>query len=155
MNGPTDQWDKTKQVSYAMKDQFDFFNPKFGLNYELNAQHRLYASYAIAHKEPTRNDYENNIGVNMKAERLNDLEVGYQFHSTAFTAGLNLYYMDYRNQFVLTGELNDIGEMIASNDNSGKSYRMGVELEAAWQPVNWFRWDANALGAVIGPKIGR
>jgi iron complex outermembrane receptor protein len=52
--------------------------------------------------------------------------------------------MDYRNQFVLTGELNDIGEMIASNDNSGKSYRMGVELEAAWQPVNWFRWDANA-----------
>lgn len=144
MNGPTDQWDKTKQVSYAMKDQFDFFNPKFGLNYELNAQHRLYASYAIAHKEPTRNDYENNIGVNMKAERLNDLEVGYQFHSTAFTAGLNLYYMDYRNQFVLTGELNDIGEMIASNDNSGKSYRMGVELEAAWKPVNWFRWDANA-----------
>lgn len=144
MNGPTDQWDKTKQVSYAMKDQFDFFNPKFGLNYELNAQHRLYASYAIAHKEPTRNDYENNIGVNMKAERLNDLEVGYQFYSTAFTAGLNLYYMDYRNQFVLTGELNDIGEMIASNDNSGKSYRMGVELEAAWKPVNWFRWDANA-----------
>lgn len=46
--------------------------------------------------------------------------------------------------FVLTGELNDIGEMIASNDNSGKSYRMGVELEAAWQPVKWFRWDANA-----------
>lgn len=144
MNGPTDQWDKTKQVSYAMKDQFDFFNPKFGLNYELNAQHRLYASYAIAHKEPTRNDYENNIGVNMKAERLNDLEVGYQFHSTTFSAGANLYYMDYRNQFVLTGELNDIGEMIASNDNSGKSYRMGVELEAAWKPVNWFRWDANA-----------
>ncbi len=144
MNGPTDQWDKTKQVSYAMKDQFDFFNPKFGLNYELNAQHRLYASYAIAHKEPTRNDYENNIGVNMKAERLNDLEVGYQYHSSTFSAGVNLYYMDYRNQFVLTGELNDIGEMIASNDNSGKSYRMGVELEAAWQPVNWFRWDANA-----------
>jgi iron complex outermembrane receptor protein len=103
------------------EDQFDFFNPKFGLNYELNAQHRLYASYAIAHKEPTRNDYENNIGVNMKAERLNDLEVGYQYHSSTFQQRVNLYYMDYRNQFVLTGELNDIGEMIASNDNSGKS----------------------------------
>ncbi len=144
MNGPTDSWDGTKQVVYALNDSYDFFNPKFGLNYQITPNHRAYASYAISHKEPTRNDYEDHIGVDMKAERLNDLEVGYQFKSKDFSAGVNFYYMDYRNQFVLTGELNDIGEMIASNDNSGKSYRMGVELEAAWQPVKWFRWDANA-----------
>lgn len=55
--------------------------------------------------------------------------------------------MYYNHQYVLTGELNDIGEMIASNDNSGKSYRTGIELEAAWKPVDWFRWDINATFA--------
>jgi len=78
----------------------------------------------------------------LKAERLNDLEVGYKYQSTRFTAGLNLYWMDYKDQFVLTGELNPIGEAKAMN--VPESYRMGVELEAAWMPVDWFRWDANA-----------
>lgn len=143
LNGPTDKWDGTKQVVYGMKDNYDFFNPKFGLNYDITANHKVYASYAIAHKEPTRNDYEDNIGTRLKAEQLNDLEVGYKYQSKKFSAGANFYYMSYRNQFVLTGELNEIGEMKASNDNSGHSYRMGLELEASWKPVDWFRWDAN------------
>jgi iron complex outermembrane receptor protein len=144
MDGPTDKWDGTKQISYDLDDHFDFFNPKFGINWDITPNHKLYVSYAIAHKEPTRNDYEDNIGVNMKAERLNDLELGYKYLSSKFSAGVNFYYMYYHNQFVLTGKLNDIGEMIASNDNSGRSYRMGAEMEAAWQPVDWFRWDVNA-----------
>jgi iron complex outermembrane receptor protein len=144
MDGPTDKWDGTKQISYDLDDHFDFFNPKFGINWDITPSHKLYVSYAIAHKEPTRNDYEDNIGVNMKAERLNDLELGYKYLSSKFSAGVNFYYMYYHNQFVLTGKLNDIGEMIASNDNSGRSYRMGAEMEAAWQPVDWFRWDVNA-----------
>ena len=85
---------------------------------------------------------EDNIGTELKAERLNDLEAGYKFKSEKFTAGANLYWMSYRDQFVLTGELNPIGEAIAKN--VGKSYRLGVELEAAWKPIDWFRWDANA-----------
>ena len=113
-----------------------------GLNYELTPHHRAYVSYSIAHKEPTRNDYENNLGLGLKAERLNDLEVGYKYLSEKLSAGANLYWMDYKDQFVLTGELNEIGEAVAIN--VPKSYRLGVELEAAWQPVDWFRWDANA-----------
>ena len=112
------------------------------MNYDITPNHKIYASYAIAHKEPTRNDYEDNIGTELKAERLNDLEVGYKFRSERLTAGANFYYMAYKDQFVLTGELNNIGEAIAKN--VGKSYRLGVELEAAWQPIDWFRWDANA-----------
>ena len=127
---------------YVVDDHFNFFNPKFGLNYDITPHHKVYVSYAIAHKEPTRNDYEDNIGTELKAERLNDLEAGYKFQSEKFTAGVNLYWMSYRDQFVLTGELNQIGEAIAKN--VGKSYRLGVELEAAWKPVDWFRWDANA-----------
>ena len=141
MQVPEDWFDASRRDKYVIDDTYKFFNPKFGINYQVNDQNRVYASYAIAHKEPTRNDYEANLGLKMKAERLNDLEVGYQFQSETFSAGANLYWMDYKDQFVLTGELNDIGEAVAIN--VPKSYRAGVELEAAWQPVDWFRWDVN------------
>ena len=150
MDGPTDEinWDTYKRIVYGMKESFDFFNPKFGLNYDITHSHKVYASYAIAHKEPTRNNFENNINAELampKAERLNDLEVGYKYQSQCFTAGANLYWMNYKDQFVLTGEIDKIGEAITRN--LPKSYRLGVELEAAWKPVDWFRWDANATWA--------
>ena len=142
MQDPTDSYGYNLDGRYIIDDTFNFFNPKFGLNYDITPRHKVYASYAIAHKEPTRNDYEDNLGSELKAERLNDLEAGYKYQSERFSAGANLYYMSYRDQFVLTGQLNDIGEAIAMN--VGKSYRLGLELEAAWLPVDWFRWDANA-----------
>ena len=147
MTGPSDAWEygaQNTQAAFDLNNTFHFFNPKFGLNYAISNRHRVYASYAIAHKEPTRNDYEDNLSASIKAERMGDLEVGYKFSAPKFTAGVNLYWMDYANQFVLTGALNEIGEMIASNQNAGKSYRIGAEIEAAWQPVSWFRWDFNA-----------
>ena len=150
MDGPTDEinWDTYQRIVYGMKKSFDFFNPKFGLNYDITRNHKVYASYAIAHKEPTRNNFENNINAELampKAERLNDLEVGYKFQSERFSAGANLYWMNYKDQFVLTGEIDKIGEAITRNLD--KSYRLGIELEAAWKPVDWFRWDANATWA--------
>ena len=145
MQDPRDYYineDRTK--GYWAHDDFDFFNPKFGINYQLDSHNRLYVSYAISHKELTRNDYQDNEVQHLKAEKLQDVEFGYRYESHKFTAGANFYYMYYNHQYVLTGELNDIGEMKASNENSGRSYREGVELEAAWKPVDWFRWDANA-----------
>ena len=142
MQNPGDWWGAMKTTDYIIDDKFNFFNPKFGLNYQIDLNHRIYASYAIAHKEPTRNDYESNLDIGLKAERLNDLELGYQYQSEQFTAGANFYWMNYKDQFVLTGELNEIGEAVAIN--VPKSYRMGIELEAVWKPVDWFRWDANA-----------
>ena len=147
MHGPTDEinWDNNQRIVYDMEETYNFFNPKFGLNYDINAQHKVYASYAIAHKEPTRNNFENNINAELempKSERLNDLELGYKYQSQVFTAGVNFYWMKYKDQFVLTGEIDKIGEAITRN--VPKSYRLGVELEAAVKPVNWFRWDVNA-----------
>ena len=129
---------------YIINEKYDFFNPKFGFNYEINTNNKAYISYAIAHKEPVRNNYEawNSGSEKPKAERLNDLELGYKYQSSKFSAGANFYYMNYKNQFVLTGELNSIGEAVTRNFE--KTYRMGVELEAAWKPVSWFQWDANA-----------
>lgn len=145
MQDPDDTFGSNVDGKYILHDDFDFFNPKFGLNYEFLPNQNVYISYSIAHREPTRNDYEDNLGTKLKAERLNDLEVGYKYEGRKFSAGANFYYMDYKDQFVLTGELNSIGEAIAKN--VGSSYRMGVELEAAWKPVDWFRWDVNATFA--------
>lgn len=150
MNGPTDEFSvieangqkALQQTIFGECHQYNFFNPKLGLNYQMTPNHRIYASVGIGHKEPTRNDFEANLGKSLKAEKLTDWEVGYKFQSETFSAGVNFYYMNYTDQFVLTGQLNNIGEPIKTN--SGKSYRMGVELEGAWQPVEWFRWDANA-----------
>ena len=147
MEGPTDEinWDNSQRIVYNMDESFNFFNPKFGLNYDINPNHKVYVSYAIAHKEPTRNNFENNINAELempKAERLNDLELGYKYQSKVFTAGANFYWMDYKDQFVLTGEIDKIGEAITRNVD--KSYRLGVEVEAALKPVDWFRWDVNA-----------
>ena len=142
MDGGSGDWDENGQINYDLNRNFDFFNPKAGLNYDIDQHHRVYASYAIAHREPTRDHFQEQWGKPIHAERLNDLEVGYQFRHRRFSAGVNLYWMDYKNQFVLTGELNDEGEAVTKNID--KSYRMGMELEAAWMPVDWFRWDVNA-----------
>lgn len=147
MNGPADaiNWDTYKRIIYGMDDSFDFFNPKFGISYDITPAHKVYASYAIAHKEPVRNNYENNINAELakpSAERLNDLEIGYRYSGKRLSAGINFYWMDYKDQFVLTGEIDKIGEAVTRN--MPDSYRMGVELEAAWQPTDWFRWDINA-----------
>ena len=147
MDGPTDEinWDTNQRIVYDMDKSFNFFNPKFGINYDINPNHKVYASYAIAHKEPTRNNFQNSLNAELdmpKAERLNDLEIGYKYQSKVFSAGANFYWMDYKDQFVLTGEIDKIGEAITRN--LPKSYRLGVEVEAAVKPVDWFRWDVNA-----------
>jgi iron complex outermembrane receptor protein len=142
MHGPTDAFDGKTQILFNDHFTFDFFNPKAGLYYDINRNNKVYASFAIAHKEPTRNDFEDNMGTKLKAERLQDWEAGYKYMGSKLSAGVNFYYMNYNDQFVLTGEKNPIGEAIARN--VGKSYREGIELEAAYRPISWFRWDANA-----------
>ena len=147
MDGTSQEYDdQDKQVPFDLNRKYDFFNPKFGITYSPAKGHTAYASYAIAHKEPTRNDFEDMMSetdqVDPKAERLNDLELGYRFQARKFSASANFFFMDYDNQFVLTGAQDSNGEMVARNIKD--SYRMGVELAATWQPLKGFTWDANA-----------
>ncbi len=128
---------------------YHFFNPKAGLTYQ-NRGHLLYGSFAIANREPSRNNYKENVTYDPatneytglpKAERLYDYEVGYTYSHTRFAIGVNLYFMDYDNQLVLTGRYNDVGA--ASTINVKDSYRMGIELTAGVKVTDWFRWDGN------------
>ena len=147
MSGMSQEFDDNNmQRPMVLDRKYDFFNPKFGLIYNISPAHTVYASYAIAHKEPTRNDFEDMMAetetVDPKQERLNDFELGYKYQSNIFNAGVNFYYMDYDNQFVLTGAQDSNGEMVARNIKD--SYRMGVELMADVRPFRGFEWNINA-----------
>ena len=106
-------------------DAFNFFNPKAGLNFEINEKNTLYFSYARANREPNRTDYE---GGNVKPEKLNDFELGWRFNSEKFQLNSNFYYMGYKDQLILTGRLDDVGAPIRANTE--KSYRLGFEFDA-------------------------
>lgn len=147
MRGMSQEYDDDdQQRPLVMNKKYTFFNPKTGITYQFNYHHTLYASYAIAHKEPKRNDFEDMLAeaveVEPKAEQLNDLEAGYKYETDKLTLAANFYYMVYDNQFVLTGAQDANGEMVARNIKD--SYRLGVELIAGWTPFKGFRWDINA-----------
>lgn len=104
---------------------WSFFNPKIGVNYKINSG-KLFFSYAHAHREPNRDDIFANPEI--QPEKLHDFEAGLEKKFGAVSLTTNLYYMNYVNQLVLNGQINDIGELIRVN--SGKSYRMGIEIGA-------------------------
>ena len=109
----------------SVNDNFNFFNPKAGLNYDLTPNNKLYFSYARANREPNRTDYE---GGNAKPEKLNDFEMGWRYVADKVQFNSNVYYMAYKDQLILTGKLDDVGSPIRSN--SEKSYRLGLEVDA-------------------------
>lgn len=111
---------------FLVDENFTFFNPKAGVTYRYDDTNDLYFSYARANREPNRNDFESNPDV--KPEQLNDFELGWRHKKGNFTFNANTYFMLYNEQLVLSGELNDVGAPLRTN--SGKSYRLGIELEA-------------------------
>lgn len=111
---------------FIVDDNFNFFNPKAGLNYVLNKENSIYFSFARANREPNRSDYENG---NPKPEQLNDFELGWRYLSPNIKVNTNVYYMRYKDQLVLTGELDNSGFPLRSN--VGDSYRLGLEVDAA------------------------
>jgi iron complex outermembrane receptor protein len=104
---------------------FNFFNPKFGFTYKVDNDNSLYTSFAVANREPNRNDFENGVST---PETLNDLEFGWRLKNENIKLNTNIYYMDYKNQLVLTGALDDVGQQIRANSES--SYRLGLEIDA-------------------------
>lgn len=125
-----------------INEKYGFFNPKAGVNWQLNG-HRAYASIAVSHREPERNNFTDNGSYDApKAERLTDLEIGYAYNGGTWHAGLGAYYMKYRNQFVQTGEVSDIGEALTTNIKD--SYRMGIELTADYSPWPFLELSGNA-----------
>ncbi len=108
-----------------VNDNFNFFNPKAGINYDLNSKNAFYFSFARANREPNRDDYASGTP---KPEQLNDFELGWRATSEKAKFNVTAYYMKYKNQLVLTGALNDVGSPL--RENVGDSYRLGLEIDA-------------------------
>lgn len=113
-------------VNMKIDENYNFFNPKAGLSYQLNDNNNLYFSYARGNREPSRSDFENNP--NIKPEQLNDFELGWRLNKPGFGLSTNVYYMHYNEQLVMTGAIDDVGAPV--RDNSGESYRLGLEVAA-------------------------
>lgn len=118
--------------SIDVGNDYTFFNPKFGATFSINPASNLYASFAVANREPVRNDFVDAPGGQLpNAEHLKNIEAGYRVNKPSMTFSANVYYMDYKDQLVLTGALNDVGSGIRTN--APESYRAGLELVGAYQ----------------------
>lgn len=126
--------------SLTVNKQFNFVNPKIGISFIKNGWHN-YLSFAVANKEPNRDDFEAGVISTPKHETLNDWELGIEKRGRNFTAGATLYYMNYNNQLVLTGQINDVGAYTRTNIPS--SYRMGIEFQASAKVNTWFNFAGN------------
>jgi iron complex outermembrane receptor protein len=125
----------------------NFINPKVGLNAQLNSENRFFASFAVGNKEPNRDDYVV-APPNDKPlpQTLYDLEIGYTLSKRSFIIDVVLYNMQYKNQLVNTGQLNDVGAEVRTNAPS--SYRRGIELAFNYEPLRWLNWSANATTSI-------
>ncbi|QJD77998.1 TonB-dependent receptor [Spirosoma rhododendri] len=120
-----------------------FFNPKAGATYTIDDENTVYASVSVAHREPNRDDYTQSTPESRpRAERLIDYEAGYKLQRRRVSFTANAYFMNYRDQLVLSGQLNDVGAY--NRVNVARSYRAGIELESALQLAKKLRWNVNA-----------
>ena len=128
--------------SLFLEHDFNFFNPKLGLFYQPANYQELYLSFAVANREPNRTAYvDYPSGKEPVYETLRDWELGYNYKKSGFSFAANYYYMCYKNQLVLTGEINDVGAPIMVNVD--KSFRTGIELQAGIQISKNFQWNGN------------
>jgi iron complex outermembrane receptor protein len=132
-------------ASLEQSHYFNFLNPKTGIFFNFDAQNSAYVSFAVANREPTRADFKDaskyGASETPRSERLYDTELGYQFTSRNASLGINLYYMNYKDQLVSSGKLSSTGYPIM--DNVPDSYRVGIELTGGVQIFNPLRFEAS------------
>ncbi|WP_029904116.1 TonB-dependent receptor [Prevotella sp. 10(H)] len=127
------------------KNYYNFVNPKGGISVRFSNYNEVYGSFGISNREPLRADLKESLkgGVarSITSERLYDYELGYKYANSFISFSANLYYMDYKDQLVQTGKLNDIGYKL--QENVPDSYRTGIEFSLAYTPTGWLRLDGN------------
>ena len=150
MSGPEDDG-----VLLDHRDDWQFFNPRAGLSYRLNPASRVYASAALGHREPGRSDIKELIldankaasagtasrGVDIRPEKMLDIEAGYEYSSEKLALSADVYLMEYRDMLLETGKLSDVGYAI--KENVPLSWRRGIELAARWDAFRWLRLGGN------------
>jgi iron complex outermembrane recepter protein len=136
-------WVQGQVVPLNQDVNYNFFNPKAGINYAYSPSSTVYAFAGIGHREPVRRDFtESSPESRPRPETLRNLELGYRFQGKRTLLASNFYLMDYKDQLILTGQINDVGGFTRTNID--KSYRAGIEFEAGFIISRKFRWQGNA-----------
>lgn len=130
-----------RRSAFQIDQHYNFFNPKLGLTFTLSGTDQLYGSYAVANREPVRDDFVDNPGKTPKHETMGNFEAGWRNTGAAHRLQVNYYLMRYKNQLVLTGEINDVGASVRTNVD--KSYRMGIEVDGLVKLSKRLTWNAN------------
>ncbi len=121
---------------------YNFINPKLGAYYKIGEHQNAYVSFAVANREPSRSVFRDaGAGELPVPERMLDYEIGHEFQTTNFSIATNLFYMDYKDQLVLTGEINDVGAAIMTN--APESYRAGIEVSTGFKVTDFMDWATN------------
>lgn len=132
-------------VNLTNNNYYNFINPKGGLSYRFLGKNEVYASFGVSNREPLRSDLKESLkggaDRSIKPERLYDYELGYKYTNAIIAFSANLYYMDYKDQLVQTGKLNDVGYKL--QENVPDSYRTGIEIALAYTPTEWLHLDGN------------
>ena len=150
MSGPEDDG-----VLLDHKDDWQFFNPRGGLSYRWNPVSRIYASASLGHREPGRSDIKELIldaniaasagvssrGVDIRPEKMLDIEMGYEYMSERLSLSANLYLMEYWDMLIETGKLTDVGYAI--KENVPRSWRRGLEAAVSWKALSWLQLGGN------------
>ena len=150
MSGPEDDG-----VLLDHNANWQFFNPRAGLSWRMNPASRVYASAALGHREPGRSDIKELIldtnkaasagaesrGVDIRPEKMLDIEVGYEYSAENLALSANIYLMEYWDMLLETGKLSDVGYAI--KENVPRSWRRGIELSANWKALEWFQIGGN------------
>ncbi len=123
-----------------LNNHYNFFNPKAGISYT-EGPLQAYFSFARATHEPNRDDFETGMNEQPKPETVNDFELGLNKKTPDYNWGITGYYMLYKNQLVLTGKINDVGEY--TRTNTPRSWRLGMELQGAVKPAKWIQASGN------------
>lgn len=122
--------------------RYNFFNPKAGFTYNFDKNQKVYASFGVSQREPVRSDFTDaDPGKTPFPEKLFDYETAYEYHSSGTMFRVNLYYMNYKDQLILTGRINNVGSAIYTN--VPKSFRQGIEFETGIQILKNLSWNAN------------
>jgi iron complex outermembrane receptor protein len=135
------------QSNAQQQVELNFFNPKAGITYQLDAHSNVYASFAVGNHEPNRSDFVNSTPqTRPKPENLKDFEFGYRYNEPVFSGSINGFYMLYKDQLILTGALDSVGEAIRTNVKD--SYRAGVEVSTRLKVAEPLSWYVNATWSV-------
>lgn len=126
--------------SISVSNNYRFFNPKAGISYDRNGW-KGFLSYAMANKEPNRDDFEAGITQQPRPEKLHDFEMGIERGRKRYNWAATLFYMRYKDQLVLTGKINDVGAY--TRTNIPESYRMGIEVQGGVLFAEWLRAGGN------------